>query len=234
MKFSLDEQQFPPFEGFSKEGMRFFTELKKHNTREWFAENKDRFEEQVKFPMQCLIHSLQPLLKTIAPSLDVHPKRSIFRIYRDTRFSKDKTPYKTHIAAHFVPRGDAKGFLGSGLYMHIEPGEIFLGGGIYMPDAPQLKKIRQAIATRQKEFLSIINAAAFKKTFGALEGDRLQRVPKGYSPDHPMAEWLKYKQFFVGVELKEKECYSRQFPKTVVSVYQKVMPLVNFLNDALS
>src|ERR1700741_1275629 len=140
----MDIQIFPPFNGFPREGIKFLRQLKKNNNRDWFAEHKQEYEEFVKFPMQSLIASLhEPMLK-LAPEFEVNPKRSLFRIYRDTRFSKDKTPYKTHVSAIFHLKG---GWAESaGYYVHIEPGEIYLGGGIYMPSGPQLKKIRSAIA----------------------------------------------------------------------------------------
>lgn len=234
MKLELDDHLFPPFEGFPKDGIDFLKKLKKNNNRDWFALHKQEFEESVKLPMQCYIESLKPHFADFAPGIDAHPKRSLFRIYRDTRFSKDKTPYKTHMAAHFVPRGDAKGFLGSGYYVHIEPGEVFLGGGIYMPDNDQLKKIRKGIAEHSKEFIAIINNAPFKKSFGAISGEKLQRIPHGYPPDHPMAEYLKLKQFFVGVEWKEDVCYKKDFVKKSAAVFKLATPLIDFLNETMS
>lgn len=234
MKFEIEDLTFPPFEGFSKEGISFLKRLKKNNNREWFAVHKQEYEELLKLPMQSFIHSLKPLFNEFAPQFDVHPKRSIFRVYRDTRFSKNKTPYKTHIATHFVLRGDAKGFLGSGYYLSIEPGEVFLGGGIYMPENEQLKKIRKAIDAHAKEFLAILNHTSFKKQFGILEGAKLQRIPQGFSVDHPMAEYLKLKQFFVRAEFPESLCYKKDFLKKAASVFATAAPLIDFLNDAIN
>jgi uncharacterized protein (TIGR02453 family) len=229
----FDEILFPPFTGFPKEGIAFLQKLKRNNNREWFEKHKTDYETFVKLPMQSLIASLQPYFDRFAPEFDANPKRSLFRIYRDIRFSKDKTPYKTHVAAHFVIRGKPKGIEGSGYYLHIEPGEIFLGGGIYMPDGDQLKKIRRAIAAKADDFLSIIEKKNFKKRFGKLEGERLQRVPQGFEPDHPMAEWLKLKQFFVGVTLPEQKCFSELFPETIADIFEDAVPLVRFLNNAM-
>jgi uncharacterized protein (TIGR02453 family) len=229
-----DDDIFPPFSGFPREGLNFMRRLKKNNTRIWFENHKNEYETHVKLPMQSLITSLQPEFEKFAPEFDINPKRSIFRIYRDIRFSKDKTPYKTHAAAHFVLRGKPKGLEGSGYYLHIEPGEVFLGGGIYIPDNDQLKKIRAALDSKPEAFLHIINKTRFKKMFGVLEGEKLQRVPQGYSPDHPMAEWLKLKQFFVGVEYKDSVCTDEKFIRLVASVYATATPLVRFLNEALS
>ena len=224
---------FPPFEGFPKEGVAFLKALKRNNNRPWFESHKGEYEARVKVPVQSLIVALQPHFQKFAPEFDVHPKRSIFRIYRDVRFSKDKTPYKTHVAAHFVLRGKPKGVEGSGYYLHIEPGEVFLGAGLYMPDGNQLKLIRKAIAERSDKFVGIIGNGRFKKLFGKLDGNKLQRVPQGYPSDHPMAEWLKFKQFFVGFEWPESKCYKESFVTEVANVFEAATPLVKFLNEAM-
>jgi uncharacterized protein (TIGR02453 family) len=230
----IDEDLFPPFTGFPKEMIPFFKKLKRNNNREWFASHKAEFEDVVKFPMQCFIASIAPLFAEFAPEVEADPKRSIFRIYRDTRFSADKTPYKTHAAAHFVLRGMPKGLVGSGYYFHIEPGEVFLGAGIYIPDGEQIKKIRAALASRSEEFLSIINDKKFVKRFGPLTGERLQRVPTGYAPDHPMAEYLKLKQFFVGVTLTDDTVIQKpKFLKDAAKIFSEATPFVRFFNEAL-
>jgi uncharacterized protein (TIGR02453 family) len=230
----LDELEFyPPFEGFPKEGIAFLKKLKRNNNRDWFGRHKHEYESLVKQPMQSLIIALQPHFRRFAPDIDADPKRSLFRIHRDVRFSKDKSPYKTHVAAHFVRRGKEKGTEGSGYYLHIEPGEVFLGAGIYMPDGEQLKKIRRAIADRPEEFLSIINAKSFRRTFGKLEGEKLQRVPRGYPTDHPMAKWLRYKQFFVWLEWPEEKSFSVSFVNAVAKVFEEAAPLEGFLNDTI-
>ncbi len=229
----LDEQQFPPFEGFPKESVGFLKKLKRNNNRDWFNAHKDEYEQFIKFPMQTFIASMQPLFGDFAPEFDVHPKRSMFRIYRDTRFSKDKTPYKTHMAAHFVLRGKPKGFEGSGYYLHIAPGEVFIGGGIYLPDNDQLKKIRKSIVDRSKEFLGIVNKPSFKKMFPAISGQKLSRPPKGFDPNHPMIEWLKLKQFFTGIEMNEEICYKKDFTVKIVRYCKELAPLVNFMNRAM-
>jgi uncharacterized protein (TIGR02453 family) len=232
----LDELEFyPPFEGFPKKGMEFLNRLKKNNRRDWFAKHRDEYESFVKLPMQSLIVALQPHFARFAPEYELHPKRSIFRVYRDTRFSKDKTPYKTHVAAHAVWRGKSKGLGASGYYFHIEPGEVYVGAGIYMPEGEQLKKIRRAIAEHSKEFLGIVQSAQFKKTFGELEmtDDRLKRIPAGFEADHPMAEWLRYKHYFAGVSLAESKVYKESFPDDIARVSEEATPLVKFLNRAL-
>jgi uncharacterized protein (TIGR02453 family) len=227
--FDLD--MYPPFDGFPKEGIKFLQQLKKNNNRGWFAKNKSRYEEYVKLPMQSLIASIKPEMARIAPEIEVNPKRSMFRIYRDTRFSKNKTPYKTHVAAIFHP--NTKWQDNAGFYLQIEPGEIYIGGGIYMPASSELKKIRYAIANNAQEFLSIVGSTSFTKKFGRIEGEKLQRMPLGFPNDHFMADWLKYKSFFAGVTLKEDECYSPKFIKKTMSIFTELHPLVKFLNEAL-
>lgn len=227
----IDMELYPPFDGLPKEGIDFLRKLKKNNNREWFTRHKSEYEEQLKLPMQSLIAALRGPISKIAPEIEVNPKKSMFRIHRDTRFSKNKEPYKTNVAAIFHPRGHWQ--QSAGYYLHIEPGEIFLGGGIYMPESDRLKKIRAGIASRGDEFLRIVHSASFKKVFGAVEGERLQRVPTGYPADHPMGEWLKYKSLYTSTTLPESACYSADFVKKIVSAYKEMVPFVRFLNEAL-
>ena len=229
----MDFDLYPPFEGFPKECLQFLKQLKRNNNRKWFEKHKLEFDQNVKTPMLSFIAALQPRFIQFAPEFDLNPKRSMFRIYRDVRFSADKTPYKTHIAAHFVLRGMPKGFIGSGYYIQIEPGEFFVGGGIYLPNGDQLKKIRKAIAEHSEEFLSIIENRNFKKMFAPFDWSKLQRVPKGYDENHPMADWLKFKQFFVGISLPESKCYNELLVDEVADVCEKAAPIVRFLNKSL-
>ena len=228
---ALDAELFPPFEGFPPEGLAFLRKLKNHNTRPWFTANKSQFEEFVKQPMQSFISSIQHPMFAIAPEISVDAKKSMFRIYRDTRFSKDKTPYKTHVAAVFHPSGHWES--SAGFYVHIEPKRIYAGGGIYMPNGAQIKIIRRAIMDCEKEFLAIVRDKRFVRQFKGLEGEKLQRAPLGIPIDHPMIEWLKHKSFFTGVEWDVKECATGKFVDKVARVYEDLLPLVRFLNDAL-
>jgi uncharacterized protein (TIGR02453 family) len=227
----IDLDAYPPFDGFPPEGLTFLKQLKTHNTREWFAAHRNEYIEFVKHPMECLIAALAGPIENIAPEMEVNPKKSMFRIHRDTRFSRNKEPYKTHVAAIFHPKGHWEE--SAGFYLHIEPGEVYLGGGVYMPDGQQLKKIRRAISSRSKEFLGIVNGAAFRKAFGTLEGDRLSRAPLGYAVDDPMIAWLKFKQYFVSVAWKESAAGRKDFVGRVASVYREMLPLVRFLNKAM-
>ena len=229
MKRPPDLDLFPPFAGFPDEGMRFLRSLKKNNRREWFAAHKSEYDEFVKLPMQSLAQSLKSPMATVAPGIEVSPKKSVFRIYRDTRFSRDKTPYKTHASAHF----GSKGLSGAGYYLHIEPAEVYVGGGFYMPDGPLLKRIRHSIAARPDAFKEVVEAKEFRKKFGGLEGERLSRNPLGFPANHPMIEWLKFKSFYAGVSWKPEVCRSPKFVDRVVETYRALWPLVTFLNDAI-
>ena len=200
----LDLDAYPPFAGFPPEAIRFLKQLKAHNKREWFNAHKEQYLEYVKQPMESLLASLAGPVGKYAPELLVDPKKGMFRIYRDTRFSKNKDPYKTHVAAIIHPRGHWE--QSAGLYVHVEPGEVFLG---------------------------IVEGKSFKKRFGALRGDKLSRAPLGYTPDHPMVEWLRWKQFFVAVEWPEKSAMREDFAKRVAETFEGMMPLVRFVNDAL-
>ncbi|MBM4167839.1 MAG: DUF2461 domain-containing protein [Ignavibacteria bacterium] len=234
-KAPFDEMEFyPPFEGFPREGIRFLQRLKMNNNREWFQKHKAEYEELVKLPMQSLIVEMGSHFHEFAPDIDADPKRSLFRIYRDVRFSKDKRPYKTHVAAHFVRRGKPKGLEGLGYYLHIEPGEVFLGGGIYIPSSDQLKKIRAAIVSRSEEFLKVVGDRKLKRAYATIEGEKLTRVPQGFDPEHPLAEWLKHKQFWVGVSWPENKSHRQTFAKEAAETFKAAAPLVEFLVRALS
>ena len=230
---SIDEAVYPPFQGFPRSGLEFLRKLKKNNNRQWFAGHKQRYEEDVRFPMQCLIASLAQQLVDDIPDMEFNPKKSIFRIYRDVRFSKNKSPYKTNIAASFDMRGSRSPTETPGLYLGIEPGEIFIGGGLYMPTGEQLKSIRKSIAEDPEQFFSVVGTSGFRKRFGALQGEKLQKAPLGYPRDHPMIEYLRYRQFYAGVELEEARCFNSRFLRTVASVFIDTMPLVRWLANAV-
>ncbi|MEK6571025.1 MAG: DUF2461 domain-containing protein [Bacteroidota bacterium] len=227
----LDLELYPPFEGFPEEGIRFLKQLKKNNNRQWFQAHKSEYETFVKLPMQSLIVALRGEFARFAPEIELHPKRSMFRIYRDIRFSKNKAPYKTHAASVFHPKGHWQAC--AGYYLHIEPREVFLGGGVYMPPSDQLRDIRRALVEQSEEFLSIVNDKSFRRRFSELEGDKLQRIPQGYNADHPMAEWLKYKWLYAGVTWPHEKSFSSKFVHEATRVYEQVTPLVRFLNNAM-
>jgi uncharacterized protein (TIGR02453 family) len=225
----IDEIELPPFEGFPREGLAFLRALKKNNNREWFRARREKYEETVRFPMQCLVASLARRMADAAPEIEFHPRTSIFRIYRDTRFSRNKTPYKTNIAASFPIRGRKGPAEVPGLYVGVEPGEAYAGGGLYLPSGAQLKLIRASIAGDPDAWLAVVATRRFLRSYGGIEGEKLVRAPLGYPPDHPMIEHLKYKQFFAGRSFPEEACLRGSFVAAVERVFLDILPLIRWL-----
>jgi uncharacterized protein (TIGR02453 family) len=228
----LDEKSFPPFAGFPREGLRFLSRLRKNNNRPWFRSHKDEYEQYVRFPMQCLIASLAETMESVTGEIEFNPLRSMFRIYRDVRFSRNKSPYKTHVAAAFNLKGRKGPVEVPGFYLHIEPGGVFVGGGVYMPTSDQLKAFRKSIAEDPSAFLEVVRNRSFVRAYGTIQGEKLQRSPLGFPRDHPMTEYLRYKQFYVGTDLEEKACLSPRFVKTVARLYTVGLPFVRWLARA--
>jgi len=217
---------------FTKKTLSFLRALKRNNRREWFLPRKDDYEQHVKAPMIALVERLAGDMRTFAPELVADPKVSLFRVYRDTRFSSDKTPYKTHVAARFPQRSFPRGE-GAGLYMEIAPEWVWMGGGMYMPTTADLHDIRAQIASSHPRFHRLVTAPAFKRTVGALTGERLTRVPLGYTKDHPAAHYLQFKQFLGAREYEASLATSPRFYRELLNVFKGVAPLVQFLNAAL-
>jgi uncharacterized protein (TIGR02453 family) len=220
------------FRGFPPEALKFLRQLKRNNNREWFQAHKEIYELKIKAPMTELVLELGDTIQPLAPELFVEPKRALFRIYRDIRFSTDKSPYKTHVAAMFYPRVIPKN-TGACLYFHIEPAEIMIAGGVYVPDSATQRALRQHIAGNWEEFQAITKERGFKKMFGGLQGERLVRLPSGYSADHPAIEVLRQKQFFVSrTEPPELAEDSKLFGR-LLALFKAMLPLVQFLNVPL-
>jgi len=228
----LDDLMYPPFRGFPPEGLQFLARLKRNNNRRWFQARKVEYYERVRFPMECFIASLAQRMADAAPEIEFHPKRSIFRIYRDTRFSRTKTPYKTNVAASFKMRGQKGPMETPGLYVGIEPGEIWVGGGLYMPMGPQLKAIRSAIVRDPDPWLGIVDNKRFRRVYGGIDGETLVKAPLGYPGDHPLIEHLRHKQFYAGKVLPDTACLTPRFLDTVETVFVDILPLVRWLAQA--
>jgi uncharacterized protein (TIGR02453 family) len=220
------------FEGFPPETLRFLRQLKRNNNREWFLAHKDNYELNVKAPMTKLVLALGQAVEHSAPELIVDPKRAIYRIYRDIRFSADKRPYKTQVAASFVPRGIPKN-IGAGLYFHIEPAEVVIAGGVYMPDPATLRVLRQHIADNWKDLRAIMNKRSFRELFGTLQGERLARPPSGFSPVHPAIDVLRQKQFYVAQSEPAKLAEGPGLYPKLLTLFSAMIPLVRFLNAPL-
>jgi uncharacterized protein (TIGR02453 family) len=217
---------------FPAETLRFLRALKRNNRREWFNAHRDDYEAYVRQPMTAIVERLAVDLRAFAPELVASPKVSIYRIYRDTRFSENKAPYKTHVAAVFPTRGLPK-HEGAGAYFHISPDELWIGGGMYMPQPPQLVAVREHIAGHFKQLRAIVESPGFRKHVGELSGDKLTRVPRGYPADHPAAEYLKFRHFVAGADLPPTLATSPAFYKTLLTVYRQIVPLSRFLNTPL-
>jgi len=216
------------FKGFPPAALIFLGDLKKHNNRPWFQAHKDIYERCVKAPMSELIFSIGEAFGSFAPEMVADPRTSLYRIYRDTRFSPDKSPYKTHAAAVFPVRGLPKNS-GPGLYLHFSPEELLIGGGIYMPDPQLLRAVREQIAAAPNEFLAIVETRPFRKLFGELEGEKLKSMPKGFSADSAAAEYIRYKQFLFGKVFAPKVATSARLMPAIVECFQTGMPLIRFL-----
>lgn len=218
-----------PFPGFPRETLKFLRQLKRNNNRPWFQAHKALYEDKVKRPMEELVLALGGPMQGFAPELVTDPKRAIFRIYRDTRFSRDKTPYKTHIAAHFSPRRAE----GAGLYFQIDPEEVLVAGGIYMPGSTELRAIRNHLAAHSGELRAILARGEFKKLFGALQGDELSRAPRGFPQDHPDLDLLKRKSLIVWFTRPAKLAEGPRLFPLLLESFIKLMPLVRYLNQPL-
>jgi uncharacterized protein (TIGR02453 family) len=217
---------------FTPRTVSFLRALKRNNHRDWFRERKADYETHVREPMVAVIERLAADFSRIAPDMIAEPRVSLFRIYRDTRFSADKTPLKTNAAAHFPSRRFPRGE-GAGLYFEIAPGHVWIGGGSYMPTRDELRGIRDRIAAQPRTLRRIVTSPAFRDTFGALEGERLSRVPRGYVSDHPAADHLRHKQFFAGREYPAAFACDARFYPELLRVFRTALPLVRFLNTAM-
>jgi uncharacterized protein (TIGR02453 family) len=220
------------FPGFPPEALVFFRRLKRNNHRDWFLKNKPVYEEKVKAPMVELVLALGREMKKFAPEMQADPTRAIYRIYRDVRFSPDKTPYKTHIAAVFTPRGMVKHDC-AGLYFHVSPTEVEIAGGVYLPQRETLLAIRHNIAAGHRKLRAILEAPEFRRLFGEPWGEKLSRVPKGFPADHPAADLLCYKQLLADVAHPPELAESPRLRPTLVECFRAMMPLVRFLNEPL-
>ena len=227
------------FRGFGPSLMGFFGRLKRNNNREWFLANRPTYELHVKAPLQALIEEMDVRFARFAPEFVGDPRLSMFRIYRDVRFSKDKSPYKTHAACWFFHRDAGKGVGseahgGAGFYLHLAPEGSFLGAGIWMPPRPVLQKLRDAIADDQRGFERTILAPAMKRRFGTLDEEAvLKRPPRGFEPDHPASRWLRFQSFTMGRSIPRTQVLSRQLPKTLEGDYRRLLPFVRWLNGAI-
>jgi uncharacterized protein (TIGR02453 family) len=217
---------------FTRKTLAFLRALKRNNDRDWFRARKAEYEQHVRGPMIELLQQLAQELPGFAPDLVSDPRVCLFRIYRDTRFSSDKRPLKTNVAAHFPSRKFPKGE-GAGLYVEVAPQWVWMGGGIYMPSSSELNAIRAAIADDHRRFRRVVTAPSFRRAVGELSGEQLTRVPRGYAKDHPAAEYLRHRQFIGGREYPADFAVSPRFYSELLTVFRGIAPLVGFLNRAI-
>jgi uncharacterized protein (TIGR02453 family) len=217
---------------FTSESLRFLKALKRNNRREWFAAHRDDYEAHIRTPMLAIIGRLADDFREFGPEFVASPKTSMYRIYRDVRFSENKAPYKTHVAANFPTRGLPK-HEGAGLYFHVSPDEVWVGGGMYSPPSPSLHVVREHIAANPRRLRTLVESPAFRRDVGALEGERLQRVPRGFPKDHDAVEYLKYRQFLAGREFAPTFATAPRFYDGLLGVFRRIAPLMRFLNEPL-
>lgn len=214
--------------------LKFLKDLKKNNNKPWFDANRKRYED-AKVDFASFIQAVINLHGKKDPSIkNLLAKECMFRINRDIRFSKDKSPYKTNFGAS-INKGGRKAWNSAGYYFHLEPGGCFTGGGIYMPDPETLKKIRQEIDYNLPAFKKIIGSKKFKAVYGGLdnsEGFMLSRVPKGYEPGNPAAEFLRLKSFIAMVSLSDADLTSKNLVKKTVVAFEALQPLIEFINES--
>ena len=225
---------------FSNQSLSFLRELSRNNAKPWFETNRHRYEEFVRQPLRDLIEEMDVRFARFAPEIVGDLKRSPFRIYRDIRFSADKSPYKTHASCWFFHRGGAHSVGreaiggGAGFYFEFSPKRAFVGGGMWMPPRSALSRLREAIIEDQGGFERAIGDPALKRRFGAMSDEAmLKRTPRGFAADHPAAGWLRHQSFVFGRELPIAQATSPRLPALLERDFETMLPLVRWLNRSL-
>lgn len=227
------------FAGFPPAALTFLRQLRRHNEREWFEAHRTEYEQLLRNPMREFLEEFDVLLAGTLPEIVADAKRSMFRIHRDVRFSRDKSPYKTHAScwAYHHDAGRGVGSVahgGAGIYVHLEPGASMIAAGIWMPPKPALDLIRERLLEHHRAFAAIIKAAPLARRFGPLsEEAMLVRTPRGVDPAHPAAGWLRYKSFTVSRPVDDAVMTSPALLKELARDLAILGPMVRWLNDAL-
>jgi len=221
---------------FTPKGLQFFRQLERNNDRDWFAARKGVYEAEVKGPMLAVVAAINEELRSFAARLVTEPKRALYRIYRDTRFAKDKTPYKDHQGAMFFDARLSKN-AAAGFYVGVSHKELDVAGGMYMPGPDELAAVRAAIANKPKEIEKITSDKSLAKLAGPLRGAKLARLPKGFEeavdPTSPAAELVRMKQWYCHVQLPAEAATRPTLVKDVVGRFKAMVPLVAYLNDVV-
>jgi uncharacterized protein (TIGR02453 family) len=223
------------FEGFPRGFFSFFRDIAKNNDRAWFEENKPRYRSDVLEPLRDFVEAMGPRLQTISKHFIADPRAnggSIFRIYRDIRFSHDKRPYKEHASCQFRHRL-GRGAHSPSFYVHLAPGNVYFGGGIWMPEPDALGQIREAIKARPKAWATVLGDKRFNEAFGGIAGGGLTRPPRGFSADDPHIEDIKRKSFFAMHPSTMADAQSKRFADKVEDAFAASTPMMAFLAKAL-
>lgn len=217
------------FRGFSPEAISFLRALKRNNRREWFQPRKEKYEKLIKEPMLEFVGSLNEELARFAPAYVTPPEKAVYRIYRDTRFSPDKTPYKTHVAAIF-PRSSAVKREGAVFYLHFTEKEVLAFGGVWGPDRDELMAYRGLLRDNHEEFESLISTKSLRKAVGELQGEQLSRMPKGFPVDHPAEALLRRKQWYLESTFDIGLLTTPRVVPELAKRFAVMAPMVEFLN----
>jgi uncharacterized protein (TIGR02453 family) len=214
------------------EGLAFLRNLKRHNDREWFTPHKAVFEAELKEPMLAIIRKVTEAMATFAPSFVRPAEKCLFRIYRDTRFSADKKPYKTHVAAWWSHEGLEK-TSGAGYYFHIDAKGVIIAAGAWMPEKEQLAAIRHWLLEHHTEFHKVLRTAAIQKVFGEFEGNALTRPPKGFPCEHPAMDLIRCRQWGLSTSLPASEALKPGFAAVIARHFRLAAPVVEALNTPI-
>jgi uncharacterized protein (TIGR02453 family) len=224
----------PSFPGFPKEGLELLAALAKNNRRDWFVARKDEFERTVRAPMVALVAALNEDLRDVAPEFVVDPRRALMRMNRDVRFSKDKSPYRTEVSARFGRGGAGKGAEAAGFYLSVSPRGVDVAGGAHALDPMQLAALRRRLAKDGASFRRLAGDPKTVAAMGALQGESLVRVPKGFPPDHPEADLLRRKQAYFYATLPASLASTPRLRTEVARRFRLLAPFVAWLADATS
>jgi uncharacterized protein (TIGR02453 family) len=215
------------------EGLKFLRGLERNNDREWFNERKAVYEAELKEPMLAIIRKITDTMAEFAPNHVRPAEKSLFRIYRDTRFSNDKRPYKTHVAAWWSHTGMEK-TSGAGYYFQVSPKGVVIAAGAYMPEKEQLAAIRYWLLENHVVFRKILQKAALRKAFDEFEGEALTRPPKGFPPEHPAMDLIKQKQWGLSTTLPVETALETGFAQTLIKHFKLLAPMVDALNTPIA
>jgi uncharacterized protein (TIGR02453 family) len=221
-----------PAPTFTARTVRFLRALKRNNRRDWFHLHRAEYDAHVHAPMVAAVEQLAVDFARLAPDFLASPKVSMFRPWRDTRFSADKTPLKTHVAAVFPHRALGR-MQGAGMYFEVDAAHVWIGGGLYAPDPPTLHAVRSHIAEHHRRLARLTSAAAFTRAFGAMQGDQAVRMPRGFDPAHPAADTIRHKQFLAAREEPADFAARPDFYRQLLDTFAAMAPFVSFLNEPI-